>query len=251
MGGVYRERPSRAVPGAVLWSWQSAADAEAGTGRVLPDGCMDLVWTGGQLLVAGPDTAAQVVQRKPGECSVGLRFAPGTAAGLLGVAAWELRDRRVPLEELWSGRAGVVARDGVAAAVPAGADGESAAGSAAAMAAALEALVRARASGYGWERDPVGGGVLDGLRRGLGVAGISAELSLSERQLLRRCRDLFGYGPSTLGRVLRLERALAAARGGEAFAAVAVGAGYADQAHLAREVRALAGVPLTELLADG
>jgi AraC-like DNA-binding protein len=93
--------------------------------------------------------------------------------------------------------------------------------------------------------------VLDGLRRGLAVAGLSVELGLSERQLRRRCLDLFGYGPKVLDRVLRLERALAAARGGEAFARVAAGAGYADQAHLAREVRALAGVPLTELLAGG
>ncbi len=223
----------------MLWSWQTGPEAGAGTGRVLPDGCMDLVWTGGTLLVAGPDTVAHRVERVPGECSVGLRFAPGTAAPLLGVAAWELRDLRVPLEELWPA-AGRAARERVGAA-----DGR-----ADLLAGALEALVRERAAGHGWVRDPVGGGVLDGLRRGLGVAGISAELGLSERQLRRRSMELFGYGPKVLGRVLRLERALAAARGGEAFAAVAAGAGYADQAHLAREVRALAGVPLSALLAE-
>ena len=244
---MYTERPALAVPGAVVWSWQSAADAAAGTGRVLPDGCMDLIWSGGALLVAGPDTVAQVVERVPGECSVGLRFAPGTAAALLGVPAWELRDRRVPLEELWPGRAGRAARDLVGAA----ADGRATGERAAALAVALETVARERVAGHGWPRDPVRGGVLDGLRRGVGVAGIAAGLGLSERQLLRRCREAFGYGPRTLGRVLRLERALAAARGGEAFAAVAAGAGYADQAHLAREVRALAGVPLTALLADG
>jgi len=45
-----------------------------------------------------------------------------------------------------------------------------------------------------------------------------------------------------------MQRAVALARTGESFAAVSAEAGYADQAHLAREVRALAGVPLTALL---
>ena len=232
------------VPGAVLWSWRTEGDA--GTGRVLPDGCMDLVWTGGALLVAGPDTAAQLVERVPGESSYGLRFAPGGAAAVLGVSARELRDRRVPLADVWSGAAARVAGERLAEA-----------DARASVPEALERLVRERAAGSPGDpvrdllRDPVRRGVLDGLRRGLGVAGLSVELGLSERQLRRRCLDLFGYGPKVLDRVLRLERALAAARGGEAFARVAAGAGYADQAHLAREVRALAGVPLTELLAGG
>ncbi|MFD8985382.1 helix-turn-helix domain-containing protein, partial [Streptomyces sp. NPDC059564] len=50
--------------------------------------------------------------------------------------------------------------------------------------------------------------------------------------------------PRTLGRVLRLQRALALARRGLPQAEVAHTAGYADQAHLAREVRALAGTTL-------
>jgi AraC-like DNA-binding protein len=53
-----------------------------------------------------------------------------------------------------------------------------------------------------------------------------------------------------LSRVLRLQRALALARRGLPLATVAATAGYADQPHLAREVRALTGVPLTTLLAS-
>jgi AraC-like DNA-binding protein len=48
--------------------------------------------------------------------------------------------------------------------------------------------------------------------------------------------------------VLRLERALGAARGGEELAQAAAGAGYADQAHFAHDCRALAGVPPSALL---
>jgi AraC-like DNA-binding protein len=52
-----------------------------------------------------------------------------------------------------------------------------------------------------------------------------------------------GYGPKLLARVLRLQRALRAARAGEELAWAALEAGYADQAHFAHECRALAGVP--------
>ncbi|CAG6399478.1 hypothetical protein SCOCK_910011 [Actinacidiphila cocklensis] len=48
--------------------------------------------------------------------------------------------------------------------------------------------------------------------------------------------------------MLRLQRALAMARTGTPFARVAADAGYADQPHLSREVRSLAGIPLRELL---
>jgi AraC-like DNA-binding protein len=48
--------------------------------------------------------------------------------------------------------------------------------------------------------------------------------------------------------VLRLQRALELARRGVPFASVAAEAGYADQPHFAREVRALTGLPLGELV---
>lgn len=266
---MYRERAVSGVPGAVLWTRAGvpAVDGlEAGQVRVLPDGCMDLLWADGALLVAGPDTRALLVPGSEGAGFAGLRFAPGTAAAVLGVAAWELRDLRVPLEQLWSGGAGRTgvraARDAqgrVGAAVEAavaaergfGPGGGRMGGAAVAGAAAgLEALVGEWVARRGWEDDPLRRAVLVGARGGVPVAGLAGELGLSERQLRRRSLDLFGYGPRTLGRVLRLERAVGAARAGVAFARVAADAGYADQAHLAREVRALAGVPLGVLLAE-
>jgi AraC-like DNA-binding protein len=66
--------------------------------------------------------------------------------------------------------------------------------------------------------------------------------------LHRRSLTAFGYGPKTLARILRLQRALALARKGVPFAETAARAGYADQAHLARDVRELAGMPLGQLV---
>ena len=80
------------------------------------------------------------------------------------------------------------------------------------------------------------------------VAKIAARCGLSDRQLLRRSKTAFGYGPKTLTRILRMQRAVGLARAGSPFATVSATAGYADQAHLAREVRAMAGVPLSVLI---
>lgn len=82
------------------------------------------------------------------------------------------------------------------------------------------------------------------------VAGLAERVGLSERQLHRRCLAAFGYGAKTLDRVLRLQRFLALGRAGQAtgLADLAARAGYADQAHLGHDCRALAGATPTELL---
>ncbi|MGV9766911.1 helix-turn-helix domain-containing protein, partial [Micromonospora tulbaghiae] len=95
---------------------------------------------------------------------------------------------------------------------------------------------------------PLGARVAARLAAGATVAATAAEVGLGERALHRRSRALFGYGPKTLARILRMRRALDLARTGAPLAEVAVRSGYADQAHLTREVRELAGVPPTRLL---
>lgn len=89
------------------------------------------------------------------------------------------------------------------------------------------------------------------LDAGRSIAATADRLGLSARQLHRRSLTAFGYGPKTLARVLRLQRALALARAGVPFAETAARSGFADQAHLARDVRELAGMPLGELLGRG
>ncbi|WP_374230798.1 DUF6597 domain-containing transcriptional factor [Streptomyces sp. UNOC14_S4] len=103
MSSTYAERASR-LPDAVVWTRGAVSPGADGAGPVvLPDGCMDLLWTGGRLLVAGPDTRAY----RPGPGAqgpwAGVRFPPGTAPALLGVPAHELRDQRVDLADLWPG----------------------------------------------------------------------------------------------------------------------------------------------------
>jgi AraC-like DNA-binding protein len=49
---------------------------------------------------------------------------------------------------------------------------------------------------------------------------------------------------------LRLQRFIRAADGGAALAAAGAGAGYADQAHLTREVRRFTGLTPAQLLSQ-
>lgn len=226
---MYRERPSR-LPGAVVW-WGTDVPV-GGVQRILPDGCMDLLWADGALLVAGPDTAAHLSTVRPGTGFVGLRLAPGAGPAVLGVPADELLDSRVPLEDLWP-----AARVRRLAGLLDGAAGPADRG------AALE-----RIAGGAARPEPVTARIVAGVRAGAPVASIAGEVGLSERQLHRRCVAAFGYGAKTLARILRMNRAVAAAYAGVPPATVAASCGYADQAHLTREVKRLAGVPLGALV---
>ncbi|MFF5669557.1 helix-turn-helix domain-containing protein [Streptomyces hygroscopicus] len=242
----YRERRALIGGGAVVWT----RTAGAGPQRVLPDGCTDLIWSGtgpdGELIVAGPDTRAHLASGPPGTHAVGLRFAPGAGPAVLGVPAHELRDLRVPLAALWPDAEVRRLAERIAERT-AGWAAERIAGRESAPGRVLEeaALGRLRTAE---PPDPVLAAIVAGASRGTGVAGIAAAVGLGERQLHRRSLAAFGYGAKTLGRVLRLNRALDLARTGVRFAEVAATAGYADQAHLAREVRTLTGVPLSRLL---
>jgi AraC-like DNA-binding protein len=210
-------------------------DAPAGpaqTHRIVPDGCTDLMWVDGELLVAGPDTRAHLTPITDGAAYVAVRFAPGAGPALLGVPAHELRDGRVPLAALW--RSSHVRQ--LAGHVAGARD----------RPAALQAAITDRLRRND-PPDPVTAAIAARLREGGSVAATAARVGWSERQLHRRCLAAFGYGPKTLARILRFRRALALARDGVPFAEVAVRSRYADQAHLAREVRALAGVPLGAL----
>ena len=227
-GGVYRERPS-ALPGAVVWTGVSGPGS-----RILPDGCMDLMWRGGRLLVAGPDSRAYV--HEGSATYTGLRLPPGAAPLLLGVPADALRDQRVPLDDIWSPRR-VRPLEQRLAASPAPGLG-------------LEQLV---ADLVGPD-DPRSSGVRDlveALDAGVAVADAAVRTGFSARQLHRRCLAAFGYGPKVLARILRMQRALAQVRAGTPGARAAADSGYADQPHLARDVRALTGTTLGALAGAG
>jgi len=211
---VYAERPA---PAGLACLWTRTVTSPT-VQRVVPDGCTDLMWTPatGALFVAGPDTQAQLATVAPGTL-YGVRLPPGAFPSVFGVPAHAVRDLRVPLAELVPGVRLTSFSDMV---------------SFCASRVVMDPALAATAS----------------LLRSGNVTSAAWEIGLSSRQLRRRCLDAFGYPPKVLQRVLRFDAAVRLAWDGLPFAAVAAEAGYADQAHLAREVRSLAGVPLGQLI---
>jgi AraC-like DNA-binding protein len=219
---MYAERPA-ALPHVIAWR---AITTDHGVRRILPDGCLDLIWCEGRVFVAGPDTTAQVHPPEPGMRVTGLRFAAGTGPAVLGLPADEVTDRQISLDRVWP-----------PAAVRRIAEADD-------PLAALEA-----AAAHRWQDpDRAMVAVAAQARAGRPVDAIADSCGLSARHLQRRCRSSFGYGPKTLTRILRWQRAVGLARDGMPFAVASATAGYADQAHLSRETKALAGVPLTDLV---
>lgn len=215
---VYTER--HVAAGADVW--RSAGSTST---RVLPDGCLDLLFDGHRLLVAGPDTVARLHESRAPTTIWGARLHAGLGPRLLGVPADELRDTTVRLDELWSDRAARTLTERVAADPG-------------------PALAR-----WATTAPPptFGARLVALLDRGSSVAAAADALGWSSRQLHRRALPVFGYGPQQLGRVLRLRRVLALAQGGSGWADIAGTLGFADQAHLARDVRALTGLSPTAL----
>jgi AraC-like DNA-binding protein len=76
------------------------------------------------------------------------------------------------------------------------------------------------------------------------IAAMATELGWSHRRLISRFREQIGLTPKLAARVIRFDRATTALRRSNrpALAEIAYECGYADQAHLNREFRQLAGI---------
>lgn len=212
---------------ACLWEVRIPAGAPAHVDRVIPDGCVDVIWANGRLFIAGPDTMSHEVPAAPtGAHLMGLRFRPGQAPAALGLPAHVLVDQRPDARD-------VLGRER-AERLEAGLRRE---GGEALAAHAMRWLEQA---------DPADRLVTRAIER-LAVPGslphLPKELGVSDRQLRRRFVEAVGYGPKLFERVSRLRRfvALAERAGPGRLGALAQEAGYADQPHLSRDVKELAG----------
>lgn len=233
---TYQEvAPPRALREHVLCFWRHGSTAEPTLARVIPDGCIDVVWVDDlPPHVAGPMTAPAVFLIGAGTEIVAVRFRPGVAHHLLGESARGLLDQDVPLRDLWP--AARAARWAEVAGHPTSAKPR-------AIAETIAAHLGAAS-----ETDDFVARVARWMARhpNAPVDELAHHAGLGERQLRRRFDEAIGYGPKRLQRILRLQRLLWLAgqeRGaGRQLVALAYAAGYADQPHMTREVLALTGV---------
>jgi AraC-like DNA-binding protein len=71
---------------------------------------------------------------------------------------------------------------------------------------------------------------------------MAESIGWSRKHLARRFADEVGLAPKAVSRIVRFNRAIAAARNaGASWAGIAADCGYADQAHMVREFGQFAG----------
>ncbi|WP_428429866.1 DUF6597 domain-containing transcriptional factor [Pararhizobium sp.] len=241
--GTYSEQPTVAALAAhfrCTWSHSLPSGFDKHV-AVVPDGCSDILWSRRGFFIAGPDRTAALPSLQAGETVIGIRFQPGAAAHWLKLSMAEITGETVALSDLW------------------GADGEdlherlSGEASAAEKLVLMQSVLESRAAGvtapshdmrrtFEHLAQPHTGGLAT-------VETLSRTLGYGERTFRRRCLEHFGYGPKTLERILRLQRFLSLLRTNRqgALSILAVDAGYADQAHMCREVQMLSGFSPKEI----
>jgi len=231
-----------------FWT-RGAAAPNARPQHVIPDGCIDLLLayaapTGGQApeasLAVGTMTRPLVIGANDTLAYVGVRFWPGRAMPFLGIPAAELTDLRVDIADVWPDR---------------GASLENLHGrSPSDVLVAFEELLVGRLSLARPLDLTVDAAVRAILRAGgnLSISSLAPALGVTRQHLARAFALHVGVPPKTFARVARVRRALARARVSVTvdWAALALDAGFYDQAHLSGEVRELTGRTPTEWLAS-
>lgn len=225
--------------------------------RVLPDGAVHLVFNIGDPpgVIGVPDppahgaevlgaTSAPAVIRMVGHVEqVGVRLRPRGVAALLGAPAVEMTNRTVSLDLLW-GAAAREARERLAEA-PRGR----------ARAVVLEDVLRRRLR---FADAPATHALATAAQARIARAGgrltvrqLAQSVGVGERRLEQVFRQHVGLTPKTACRLARFHAAMAIARGepSRSWSEIAYRAGFADQAHLVRELRAMSGLTPSELRA--
>jgi AraC-like DNA-binding protein len=190
-----------------------------------------------QGVLAGLATAPTLIHHEGRQHGVQLGLTPAGARALFGLPAAELAERSVELEDV-VGRVARLLRDELQgyATWPE-------------RFAAVESIVIrfVRDNDSGGEAAPEVREAWRVIRRGRGltrVAAVAADVGWSTRHLEQRFRGEFGITPKSAVRLTRFERSVEAVRDPRRrLADVAAECGYADQAHLARDWRELAGLP--------
>lgn len=215
--------------------------------RLVPSGCMELTVHYGQppALQHGsrstelPHGVVTGQRLGPTELTTGRRVGlvsamlrPGSGAALLGLPALILQGDHVCLSD-------VFARDGERLVEQIGeADGSPE------RVAILEAFLLRRLRESSWSVDER---VVECVRKTTSVGGrvsvpmLAKGACLGRRQLERLFAAHVGYSPRTFARVVRFQYALSVAPGARSLARLAYDAGFADQSHFIREVKALSG----------
>lgn len=228
--------------------WTRGAESpNAAAEHIIPDGSIDLVLGYGSgsaapsaTLAVGTMTRPLVIRGASRLSYVGVRFWPGRALPFLGVPAAALTDLRVDIADLWTDRG--MSLEGLHGHEPGAVRG------------AFEQLLHRRLERARPIDRTVDAAVRAILRAGgnLSIASLAPALGATRQHLARSFALHVGVAPKMFARVARVRHALAKARVAATvdWAALALDAGFYDQAHLSGEVRELTGRTPSEWLAS-
>ncbi len=236
-----------------LWASDGVPRHGAGTRRerVLPTGNVHVVLRLGSeplridvgsgeetypsAVVGGPRLTSYAKDVEKPVPSVGAMLMPGAAPSLFGVPASELAERHTPLELLWGREVERLSNRMIEVET---AD------------ARLELLMQALATRLPRVRGlhPGVASALDAARGGVDrVEPLAARAGLGPRRFSQLFSESVGLSPKRWLRLRRFQRSLPFARRADVdWAETALELGYADQAHFARDFRAISGLTPTE-----
>src|SRR6267142_2219773 len=226
---LYREFPPapdlRAFV-ACTWVRLVRLNPSASCDLILPDGCADIIVCDDHPpMVAAPDAITRRVQLRDGMTLTGIRLRPGAWHAVFGCPAFQFLNGARQLHQ-------AVLQ----------------AGNLADRLAALEA----------WVRDALVRATSDdhtiiAACRGLSgpvvaISAVADSLDWNVRTMHRRFLAACGYGPKHFQKIMRIQAVLQAAQAipSAGLAELAVAAGFADQAHMTRDFRAITGLTPTD-----
>lgn len=192
-------------------------------------------------MLSGMTSTARLMRTSAGGRIALAMFRPGGAAAFFREPLHQIFGQTAPLNDLFP-RAGV---ERVRARVAEARDD-------AARVAAIEALLLAQP----WPAapDPVVAAAVRALEQSRGALPIrvlARRLGISQDPLEKRFRRAVGATPKQLASLLRLRHAIDSWRPGASLAELAQRAGYFDQSHFSRELRAVTGEPPGRFLRAG
>lgn len=218
--------------------WTLVVDEPPAKLRVVPDGHVDLVFdlTRAQAFVAGPRSEPLDVEHDRPTHLLGVTLLPGAATSVLGVPLDALPVDWHPLERVIGPVALAVAARLQQAA------------SSTVRWGLVDAFLLARL-GRGDERVERALRAITDSRGQIGIAELGRGSGVSPRNLTRLFHAWVGMSPKRFARIVRAQAALRrlSERPPPELSALAAELGYSDQAHLTREVRAVAGAAPSQL----
>jgi AraC-like DNA-binding protein len=236
-----------------IWTLRASASVTAPPEPIVPDGCVELIFHFGdpfvqvlgevetiqpRAMIVGQATRPTIVGPSGAVDVIGVRFHPWSAATVLRVAAAELRDRVLPMDDVLGSMAGDLwdrlhdrPTDSTRSHVE----------------RVVERMLMTRTP-----PDPAVAALVRHFAAHSSVPsirGVASRVGRTSRWVQRTFAESVGLAPKMLVRIGRVQRVLGMVREnpGATWSSMAMRAGYYDQAHLIRDFHRLVGTLPTEL----